>query len=131
MATAMTGLFDQLNEGFKKKGLDTAREGNNITVQGVKKAPAAKPAKPATKPVKSSGTNEGTDQTSANKNLAEDYKNVMQDEQNRKGMENYEDSKKYAKGGKISSASKRADGCATKGKTRGTMVTMKGGGYAC
>ena len=36
-----------------------------------------------------------------------------------------------AKGGKISSASKRADGCATKGKTRGTMVTMKGGGYAC
>ena len=28
-------------------------------------------------------------------------------------------------------ASKRADGCATKGKTRGTMITMKGGGYAC
>ena len=35
------------------------------------------------------------------------------------------------KGGKVSSASKRADGIATKGKTRGTMVTMKGGGYAC
>jgi len=34
------------------------------------------------------------------------------------------------KGGKVSSASKRADGIATKGKTRGTMVTMKGGGYA-
>ena len=33
-----------------------------------------------------------------------------------------------AKGG---SASSRADGCAVKGKTRGTMVTMKGGGYAC
>ena len=29
------------------------------------------------------------------------------------------------------SASSRADGCATKGKTRGTMITMKGGGYAC
>jgi hypothetical protein len=28
-------------------------------------------------------------------------------------------------------ASKRADGIATKGKTRGTMITMKGGGYAC
>jgi hypothetical protein len=26
------------------------------------------------------------------------------------------------KGGKVSSASKRADGCATKGKTRGRMV---------
>jgi hypothetical protein len=36
--------------------------------------------------------------------------------------------KGYAKGG---SASSRADGCATKGKTRGTMITMKGGGYAC
>jgi hypothetical protein len=36
--------------------------------------------------------------------------------------------KKMAKGG---SASKRADGCAVKGKTRGTMITMKGGGYAC
>lgn len=29
---------------------------------------------------------------------------------------------KKAKGGMISSASKRADGCATKGKTRGKMV---------
>lgn len=37
----------------------------------------------------------------------------------------------YASGGKVSSASKRADGCATKGKTKGTMITMKGGGYAC
>ena len=30
--------------------------------------------------------------------------------------------KKYAAGGKVSSASKRADGCATKGKTKGRMV---------
>ena len=34
----------------------------------------------------------------------------------------------YAKGGSISSASKRADGIAMRGKTRGTMV-MCGGGY--
>ena len=39
--------------------------------------------------------------------------------------------KPYAKGGPVSSASKRADGCAVKGKTKGTMITMKGGGYAC
>jgi len=39
--------------------------------------------------------------------------------------------KGYAKGGSVGSASKRADGCATKGKTKGTMITMKGGGYAC
>ena len=37
----------------------------------------------------------------------------------------------YSKGGSVGSASKRADGCATKGKTKGTMITMKGGGYAC
>jgi len=35
----------------------------------------------------------------------------------------------FKKGGMT--ASKRADGCATKGKTKGTMITMKGGGYAC
>ena len=34
----------------------------------------------------------------------------------------------YAGGGKVSSASKRADGCATKGKTKGTMVKMNYGG---
>lgn len=31
-------------------------------------------------------------------------------------------SKKYAKGGSVSSASKRADGCAIKGKTKGKFV---------
>lgn len=30
--------------------------------------------------------------------------------------------KKYAQGGSVSSASKRADGCATKGKTKGRIV---------
>lgn len=34
----------------------------------------------------------------------------------------------YAKGGKVGSASKRADGIATKGKTKGKMVSMYGGG---
>jgi hypothetical protein len=37
--------------------------------------------------------------------------------------------REMAKGGMT--ASKRADGIATKGKTRGAMITMKGGGYAC
>ena len=36
--------------------------------------------------------------------------------------------KKVVKRNSSSSASKRADGIATKGKTRGTMVTMYGGG---
>lgn len=34
----------------------------------------------------------------------------------------------YAKGGSVGSASKRADGIATKGKTKGKMVAMCGGG---
>ena len=34
----------------------------------------------------------------------------------------------YKKGGSVSSASKRADGCATKGKTKGTMIKMNYGG---
>ena len=32
------------------------------------------------------------------------------------------------KGGKVSSASSRADGCCSKGKTKGTMVAMRSGG---
>lgn len=35
---------------------------------------------------------------------------------------------KLAKGG---SASSRADGCAVKGKTKGTMIAMKSGGMSC
>jgi len=34
----------------------------------------------------------------------------------------------YKKGGSVSSASKRADGIATKGKTKGKMIAMCGGG---
>jgi hypothetical protein len=34
----------------------------------------------------------------------------------------------YKSGGSVGSASKRADGCATKGKTKGSMITMYGGG---
>jgi len=39
--------------------------------------------------------------------------------------------KKYAKGGSVGSASRRADGIAKKGKTKGTMVKMSKGGMAC
>ena len=37
----------------------------------------------------------------------------------------------YKRGGKVSSASSRADGCCAKGKTKGTMVKMTMGGMAC
>jgi hypothetical protein len=38
---------------------------------------------------------------------------------------------KFAKGGSVSSASSRADGCCVKGKTKGTVVGMKTGGMSC
>ena len=37
MANEMTGLMSQIDSGFKKRGLDTTREGNNVTIQGLKK----------------------------------------------------------------------------------------------
>ena len=52
------------------------------------------------------------------------YENVMgTEEQNKAAQERMDKAKavKKAKGGMISSASKRADGCAIRGKTRGTM----------
>ena len=51
-----------------------------------------------------------------------DIKDKLQTTKNKKAAENYEATKEYKKGGSVSSASKRADGCATKGKTRGRMV---------
>lgn len=54
------------------------------------------------------------------------YENVMgTPEQNRIATEQMDKVKKpkgMKAGGKVSSASKRADGCATKGKTRGRFV---------
>jgi hypothetical protein len=48
-----------------------------------------------------------------------DIADQLQDMKNQKAAENYKKTKKLAKGGMIkSSASKRADGCALRGKTR-------------
>lgn len=73
---------------------------------------------------KPSGTTEGTDQASAERNLRLEYENMKADERERKAREAYD--KRKAKGmksgGKVSSASARADGCAQRGKTRGMIV---------
>ena len=48
-----------------------------------------------------------------------DIADQLQDMKNQKAAENYKKTKKLAKGGAVkSSASKRADGCAVRGKTR-------------
>lgn len=46
----------------------------------------------------------------------------LQTMKNIKGAENYEATKTYKKGGSVGSASKPADGCCIKGKTRGKML---------
>lgn len=68
------------------------------------------------------------------KEMSEAEKAARQEQADRKMQEAtdraYEASRTtpYAKGGKVSSASKRADGIAVRGKTKGTMVSMCGGG---
>ena len=65
----------------------------------------------------SSGTTEGTDQESAERNLKLEAENIRKDqatEKERKGTG-------YKKGGSVGSASKRADGIAMRGKTRGKI----------
>jgi hypothetical protein len=66
--------------------------------------------------------------TAKMRNSKEDEKISKEEEIKRKqepsggGGETKSVPKAHKAGGKISSASKRADGCATKGKTRGRMV---------
>ena len=48
--------------------------------------------------------------------------NKMSSQDDEAQMAARKDVKGYKKGGKISSASKRADGCAIKGKTKGRMI---------
>lgn len=54
--------------------------------------------------------------------MPSDIKDSLQTMKNKKAAENYEATKEYKKGGKVSSASSRADGCAQRGKTRGKVV---------
>ena len=62
----------------------------------------------------------------ANFDAIEEAKRDAQDARDRKKISDMG----YKKGGAIRSASSRADGIATKGKTRGTMITMCGGGMS-
>ena len=62
----------------------------------------------------------------------EDAKQEARDRENQPKVDRaYERSRTtpFKSGGNVSSASKRADGIAQRGKTKGTMVAMCGGGY--
>lgn len=94
------------------------------------------------------GTNEGTDPRSAERNLRLEFENLKKDEFVKKEFEPLpgrgktekvgesakplpgkgkvekigEGMKKYKRGGSVSSASARADGCAIRGKTKGRIL---------
>ena len=120
-------MFDALEKSFKKNGLNTTREGNNITIQGL--------AKETKKP------------TEAERQAIQEAKDAMiRKEEEARGLKmttkdtmghgnsmvvpsNFNKSlgvgspQKKAKGGLVkSSASRRADGAAKRGRTKGRTL---------
>jgi hypothetical protein len=96
----MDQFMGELDKGLKQKGLDTAREGNNVTIKGVKKS-----EEPMTTGQKQSMQEAKDEEDYQKRKTAPTTKTEM--------------GKAFAKGGMTASA--RADGCCTKGKTRGMM----------
>lgn len=61
-------------------------------------------------------------QAAQNKGMMSDAEKGAREEMDFKKWSAESEDQKYKKGGKVSSASSRADGCACKGKTRGKLV---------
>lgn len=85
----------------------------------VKPLPNPKPTKATdlgkyATPLKKSGTNEGTDQASAEKNLRQDFENMRADERQKKAREAFDKAPPMKKGGKVK---KYADGGMTQQPT--------------
>lgn len=84
-------------------------------------------ARAAQKQSEATGTGRGgqggptAKQASQNKGMMSDAEKAIREEQDFDKYAKESPDQKYKKGGKVSSASSRADGCACKGKTRGKM----------
>ena len=61
-------------------------------------------------------------QAAKNRAMMSDAEKAIREEQDFDKYAKESSDQKYKKGGKVSSASKRADGCACKGKTRGKLL---------
>jgi hypothetical protein len=100
--------------------------GTSMTVSPTKK-PAASPAKPAPKPAiksrpMSAAAEEAMQESNTSPTTRAEYDRGISDVPRRNSYYKKGGAVKgYASGGSVSSASKRADGIATKGKTRGRM----------
>lgn len=115
MRKDLTGAYKDTDTAYKNmESLEKSRAGSTSSAgagRGGQGGPTAKQA----------------DQNRAMMSPAE---RGARDEAEFKKYSDYNEDQGYKKGGKVSSASRRADGIATKGKTRGTMIAMYGGGKA-
>jgi hypothetical protein len=98
----MDQFMGELDKGFKDKGLDTTREGNNVTIKGAKKPKE----EPMTAGQKQSMQEAKDEESYQKRKTAPTTKTEM--------------GEAFAKGGMT--ASSRGDGCAQRGKTRGTVI---------
>ena len=78
------------------------------------------PALKAKKVLPISPMTEGVDETTQDITPPE-IQDKLQTMKNNRAADQYEKNKTFKSGGKVGSASKRADGCCVKGKTRGKM----------
>ena len=103
---------------------------DNKTLEGI-------PAIP--RPKKSAGAGRGFVNPQRTDQSDEDYvtpkqrydmeRDIMDARKTDADSQAYDKAMGMKKGGSVGSASKRADGIAQRGKTRGTTITMCGGGY--
>jgi len=116
------------------KDFDEADKGKKFSSGGVSRADIQKVNKPKTEHGKSAFFNKGGDTMASKMNpgfmamMAKKKAGAKAEMPMKKGG-----MKKMAMGGMAGggSASKRADGVATKGKTKGTMIAMNKGGKPC
>ena len=101
MADPANQFMTEIDKKLKKNELDTSREGNNVTIKGVKKS-------------------EDTMTSGQKQSMQEAKDAAMQSKKDKayNAAKTYPDD--YAKGGMT--ASSRADGIAQRGKTRGTLI---------
>lgn len=110
MADPANQFMTEIDKKLKKNKLDTSREENNVTIKGVKKSEDAM----------TSGQKQSMQE-------AQDAQMQIKKDKAYNAAKTYPDD--FAEGGKVSSASARADGIAQRGKTRGTIVMCSGGMY--
>ena len=100
MAEPISGMMTEIDKKLKKNGLNTTREDNNLTVQGLKKATPQDVPEPS-----GAEASKGYKPEELGSAIRVDGKPIKE--------------VKKAEGG---TASARADGCCVKGKTKGKYL---------